>query len=85
MKSFDYKIKDKLGIHARPAGLLVKFVSQYKSQITIKLGDKCADAKRLFAVMGLSAKYEDTINVTVNGEDEDIAVNQIKKFCEDNF
>lgn len=85
MKSFDYKIKDKLGIHARPAGLLVKFVSQYKSQTTIKLGEKSADAKRLFAVMGLGAKYEDTINVTVSGEDEDLAVNQIQKFCQENF
>ena len=35
MKQFQYTIKDELGVHARPAGLLVKLAKQYASAITI--------------------------------------------------
>lgn len=34
MKQFQYTIKDELGVHARPAGLLVKLAKQYTSTIT---------------------------------------------------
>ena len=53
MKKFSYKIKDEAGIHARPAGLLVKTAGKFRSEIKLLCGDKSADAKRLFAVMGM--------------------------------
>ena len=56
MKEFTYKICDNLGIHARPAGLLVKKAGGFSSTITIYKDEKSADCKRLFAVMGLSVK-----------------------------
>ena len=40
MKTFDYTVKDELGIHARPAGLLVKEAKNFTSKITIKKGEK---------------------------------------------
>ncbi|MEG1447992.1 MAG: HPr family phosphocarrier protein [Oscillospiraceae bacterium] len=85
MKMFSYTIKDELGIHARPAGLLVKFVSGFNSDVNIKVGDKTANAKKLFAVMGLSAKVGDTITISVSGDDEEDVAERIQKFCEENF
>lgn len=85
MKEFTYKICDELGIHARPAGLLVKKASGFNSDIILYKNEKSADLKRLFAVMGLSVKQGDTIRVTVNGNDEDAAATEIERFFKDNL
>ena len=56
MKEFSYVITDSEGIHARPAGLLVKEAAKFQSDIKLKKGEKEADAKRIFGVMGLAVK-----------------------------
>ena len=56
MKEFKYVITDPEGIHARPAGILVKQAAGYQSAVTIAKGEKSADAKRIFGVMGLGVK-----------------------------
>ena len=53
MKNFTYTIKDEIGIHARPAGLLAKEVKKYQSKITITKGEKTVEAKKLMAVRGM--------------------------------
>lgn len=71
MVSFDYKIHDAMGLHVRPAGLVVKAVKPYRTaKITISHGEKTADAKRLFAIMALQVKQGETITVSVEGEQE---------------
>ena len=80
MKEFTYKICDNLGIHARPAGLLVKKAGGFSSTITIYKDEKSADCKRLFAVMGLSVKKGDTVRITADGADEDAAAAEIEGF-----
>lgn len=85
MKEFTYKICDELGIHARPAGVLVKKAAAFDSEITIYKNEKTADAKRIFAVMGLSVKKGDTVRVTVSGRDEDDAVVEIEGFFKNNL
>lgn len=86
MKEFQYKIKDGVGIHARPAGLLVKEAEKFLSDIQIKmLDDRSADAKRLFALMGLGAAKDDVITVSISGEDEEVAAAAIKVFLEKNL
>ncbi len=85
MKSFEYVIKDELGIHARPAGLLVKQCAEFNSSVKITCGSKQADAKRLFNVMGLIAKQGDLITFTIEGEDEEAAFSSIKNFVESNI
>ena len=85
MKEFTYKICDELGIHARPAGILVKKAATFDSEITIYKNEKTADAKRIFAVMGLSVKKGDTVRVTVSGSDEDTAVVEIEGFFKNNL
>ena len=85
MKTFEYIIKDELGIHARPAGMLAKTAKNYESEITITKGEKSVVCTKLMALMGLGVKCGDTVTVTVNGADEDAAEAGIKAFLEENL
>ena len=85
MQTFTYVIKDELGIHARPAGLLVKEVKQFTSAITLECGEKKAAAKGLMAVMAMGVKQGNEVTVTAEGEDEDAAIAAIQKFFEANL
>lgn len=85
MKTFEYTIKDQLGIHARPAGMLAKAAKAYSSEITISKGEKAAGATKLMALMGLGVKCGDTVTVAVNGDDEEAAIKGMKEFFETNL
>jgi len=85
MKQFEYVITDPVGIHARPAGLLVKEAKQHASRIMLQKGEKAADATRMMSVMGLGVKCGDTLNVTVEGEDEEAAAVAIQAFFAENL
>ena len=85
MKSFSYTVKDELGIHARPAGMLVKEVKNFQSKVTLAKDGKSVDASRLMAVMGMGVKKDQTVTVTVEGDDEDAACEAIKAFFETNL
>lgn len=85
MKSFSYTVKDELGIHARPAGMLVKEVKNFQSKVTLEKDGKSVDASRLMAVMGIGVKKDQTVTVTVEGDDEDAACDAIKAFFETNL
>jgi len=85
MKQFNYTIKDELGLHARPAGLLVKKTGSFKSNIQITKNDKSADGKRILGIMSLGIKQNDEITVTVEGEDENEAALELKEFFKNNL
>lgn len=86
MKEFNYTIKDEVGIHARPAGLLVKEAEKFKSEIEIRTqSGNSADAKRLFPLMSLGVKKGDTVTVLIAGKDEDEAFSSIQSFFEENL
>lgn len=85
MKEFKYVIQDEQGIHARPAGILVQAATGFKSNIHIRKDEKQGDLKRIFGVMGLCAKKGDEITVTVEGEDEAAAVEEIEKLFKENL
>lgn len=85
MKSFSYTVKDELGIHARPAGMLVNEVKNFQSKVTLEKDGKSVDASRLMAVMGMGVKKDQTVTVTVEGDDEDAACEAIKAFFETNL
>ena len=73
MKKFEYVIKDEVGIHARPAGLLVKEAKKYQSKVSITKDGKSAEATKLMALMGLGVKCGENVEVSVEGADEDTA------------
>ena len=85
MKVFKYVITDEVGIHARPAGLLVKEAKGFTSTITISKGDKSAKATALMKLMGMGVKKGDEITVTVEGEDEEAAAAAIEAFLKENM
>lgn len=85
MKSFTYTITDENGIHARPAGLLTKKAAEYASSITIKNEAKSADAKKIFSVMSLCVKQNDTIEVIIDGNDEEKAFTELQIFLKENL
>lgn len=85
MKSFEYVIKDEVGIHARPAGLLVKAAQTCDSVITITRGDKSANAARLMAIMSMGVKHGDTVIVSIEGGDEEANAAKMEDFFANNL
>lgn len=85
MREFTHVIADPLGLHARPAGMLVKAAAAYKSAITITAPTGKADAKRIMAVMRLAAKQGNTLTVTCEGEDEEAAAAGLQAFLTENL
>ena len=80
MKEFKHVIQDPMGMHARPAGMMVKAVAGYASKITITAPTGTADAKRLMALMRLAAKQGHELTVTVEGADEEKAAAELQAF-----
>ncbi|MBD5395279.1 MAG: HPr family phosphocarrier protein [Lachnospiraceae bacterium] len=85
MVKFTFVVKDEMGLHARPAGLLVKEAAKCTSKVTLKNGEKTGDAKRIFNVMGLSVKCGDEVEVTVEGEKEQEEAEALKAFVSENI
>ena len=86
MKSFDYVITDPVGIHARPAGILVKEVKNYKdSTVTLTKGDKSVNLLKLMALMQMGIKLGDKVTVTVEGGDEEAVCAKIEEFFKANM
>ncbi len=85
MKEFKHVINDPLGLHARPAGMLVKSVAAYTSKVTITAPTGTADAKRLMAVMRLAAKQGMELTITVDGADEEKAAAELQAFLAANL
>jgi phosphocarrier protein len=85
MKEFKHVIADPLGMHARPAGMLVKAVAAYASKITINAPTGTADARRLMALMKLAAKQGMELTVTVDGADEETAAAELRSFLAANL
>ena len=77
MKEFKYVVTDPEGIHARPAGILVKQAAGYTSSVKI--------AKRIFGVMGLGVKTGEEVTITVEGDDEDKAFAELEAFFKENL
>jgi phosphocarrier protein len=84
MTEIKYLINDELGLHARPAGLLVKMAAKYKSDIQLGTPAKMVNAKRIIGVMALTLKQGNEMTMTFNGEDEEAAVSAVKAFLEEN-
>lgn len=81
------KIVNQLGLHARAAAQLVKLASSFKSQITLKRADNSviADAKSILSVLTLAAPKGTEIFVTVEGSDEEKALNSVEDIFQKGF
>ena len=85
MKEIKHVINDPLGMHARPAGMLVKAVAPFASKITVTAPTGSADAKRLMALMRLAAKQGMELTITIEGPDEEKAATELQAFLTANL
>ncbi len=79
MKQDKVTITSAAGIHARPAGEIVNAAKTFTSTITLTKDGKEAKANRLISILGLGAKKGEEITITTEGDDEDVALEAIKK------
>ena len=85
MKEFKHVITDPMGLHARPAGMLVKAVAPYASKVTVTAPTGTADAKRLMGIMRLAAKQGMELTIQVEGADEETAATELQAFLAANL
>lgn len=85
MKTMTYTIQDELGIHARPAGVLVKEVKKFQSKITLEGNGKKAEAGKLLAIMGMGIKRGTEVTITAEGPDENEAIAAMEEFFKNNL
>ena len=85
MKEFEFVVTDPQGIHARPAGLLVKEAKKFESNISVFKGARKGDLKKIFTIMALGVKQGETIKVQVEGADEELAASAVEAFLKENF
>lgn len=82
MVSSDVKINGSTGLHARPATLLVKKASSFKSDVSIEIDGKKANAKSLIGVLSLGVKSGSIVKISTSGNDEKYALDEIIKLIE---
>ncbi len=78
-------IKNKLGLHARPAALFVQTANRFKSEIEVIKGREKVNGKSIMGIMTLAAGAGTPITVRASGEDAAIALAEIAKLINDNF
>ena len=85
IEEFEYTITDPNGLHARPAGILVRKAQSFPDALTITCRGKSAGLKKLLAVMGLGIRCGDTVTVTIEGENAAAHAAELKEFFEEHF
>ena len=82
MVSKEVIVNNGTGLHARPATLLVKKASSFKSDVSIEFNGKIANVKSLIGVLSLGVTKGANITVTASGDDETLAAEEIAKLIE---
>jgi len=81
----DIQVINSLGIHARPASMIVQTAIKFKSSISLIKDGASADAKSIMSVMMLAAACNSTVTVRATGPDEGEAVNAIASLFDQKF
>ena len=79
------EIKNKLGLHARAAALLVQTVNKFSSQVTFSKDGQTADGRSIMGVLTLAATQGSKLLVEASGEDAERAVRAIEKLIDERF
>lgn len=85
MPEITLNIKNKVGLHARPAALFVKTASQYKSIITVKNSARSANAKSILSILALGVESGTEIKIIAEGEDAEMALKALEELNQNNF
>ena len=79
------QVINKLGLHARPAAMLVQKASKFKSEIKLQKEDTEINAKSILSVMMLAAEVGSFVVIKAEGEDEEEAVEALVRLFEEKF
>lgn len=85
MTEINYIIQHEMGLHARPAGQLVKLLMDFVCDIQLGTRDKMVDAKRMIGVMSLALPKGTPLVLTFDGPDEDMAAQAAQEFLTNNL
>jgi phosphocarrier protein len=77
MKTLNLTITDPVGLHARPATILVQEATKYSSSVTLVHGEKRIDMKSILGIMGAGIPTQAEITIEADGADEDAAIEAI--------
>lgn len=85
MKQFDFVVQTSVGIHARPAMMLVNIARKFQSDIKVLYNENSGDAKNIVSLLMLHANQGAEVVFVINGVDEEEAYKEIKQFCKTNL
>ncbi len=85
MVSKEVTIKNRAGIHARPAAMIVQTANEYDAQIYLEKENNRINSKSIMGIITLGASYNTRLQVVAEGEDEEEAVDAIVKLFENRF
>ncbi|HHW44808.1 MAG TPA: HPr family phosphocarrier protein [Desulfotomaculum sp.] len=77
-----FLVKNKTGLHARPASIFIRTANKYKCDIRLKKGDQEIDAKSMISLLSLGVGQGTTIKIITSGEDEEAAMNELMQLLE---
>ncbi len=80
-----FVIKNKLGLHARPAALFVQTANHFKCDVDVLKGKEKVNGKSIMGIMTLAAGAGAAITVRTTGEDAQMALDEIGKLITNNF
>ncbi len=78
-------LENKVGLHARPAGALVRVAKEFNSTITVTFRDKQANAKSILSVLSLGAERGALVSIEAIGGDAEQAVEKLRQLIRDKF
>jgi len=79
------EIKNRLGLHARAAALLVQTVNKFSAQVSVSKDGQTADGRSIMGVLTLAATQGSKIHIEANGEDADKVVKALEKLLDNRF
>lgn len=85
VKQFSYVLNLKMGIHARPAALIADRVKLSGAKVTVECHGKSADGTNVMGLMGLKAKKDDSVTVSIEGDEEEKVALELEKLFRENF
>lgn len=85
MKEKILTVKNRAGIHARPAALIAQVANKFQSEITFAYNDMNINAKSIMGVITMAASYNTNITAQANGSDEKEALDALENLFESKF
>lgn len=82
MKKIEVEIKNKAGLHARPASLFVQTAGKYDSEIIVKCDGEEINGKSIMGLMLLAAEQGRILTLEADGADEDAMLEELKSLIE---